>query len=1850
MKKQLFLILTLLCAMVQGAWAWDGNGTKDNPWLIKTTADLDYIAERVNSGARTYSGKYFKLCNDITYDNTKDNNYTPIGGHIDDKDRPFSGNFDGCGHTISGIRFSIYRNQTGLFGRTGKNAFIHDVILADTRIFAGYDVGGIVGYQYGGTVRNCTVEGTVTIGSRQSTGDHTALGSQVHNYGGIVGQSYGGKIEYCTSSVKLGPPSPNIGGDISKDMNYGGICGYSVGTLNWNLTVGAEIPAVRDGTYGAICGNRDARWGKLYNNYYNACTVAGTDNATNVGCHAADVTSSGAASITFTGNGTEGEPYLIHSYTRWRIFACYVNNGNELGSKHWKLTADIKAETMAGRSETNSFQGTFDGNGHTVTVDYKSETPGVAPFSHVKNATIKDLRVAGTINASTQYAGGIVGQSYGSLNLTGCCSSVTINSSVRGDGVHGGLVGMLNGTSNTINACVFDGSFATTNGTTTCGGFIGSAGSNPLTITNSLIKPNSVAEGMVSKTFVNGGTPTPTITGSYYSGTTNLPANQGEEIIYISTDLTALGTPTANYALVKVYGNGLVHDGKFYAAPVEISGSGSEVDPYIISNADEWNTFANYVNNGTNLSGKFVKLTNDISANMMVGISDANSFQGTFDGNGKTLSVSYDTSEAWTAPFRHVKNAVIKNLHVAGTITTSAQFAGGIVAESHGALTLTGCRSSVAISSSVSGDGTHGGLVSTLSGAGHTVTIDNCIFDGSFATTNGTTNCGGFIGWPVWNTPTIKNSLMKPGSVDAGMLNNTFARWHTTYQPTISNCYFIATDNLPIDQGTQAYASAPSDEISKQQTLADGNSYYVPCTVNFWTMYQYTGSAITIAPTVTAADGTVLTADMDYTTNYATVTEKGTYNLTVTGQGNYSGAKTIGFLVADDVNGESLTAGEYTIHDNVTIDWRIVISGDVIINIAEGVTLTAPKGFEVSTGNSLTINGPGALVINGCDANKPGIGAATVGTVTINGGQVTVTGGTGAAGIGSDNAAQPSGTLTLGWTNASSDFINCDSYSVSSITFGQRFALDGTTTIATADNIGGTKIVPRPIAGTEADPFIIGSEDDWNDFAAKVNSGISGGYNNKYVKLTADISVTTMVGSDADHTFRGIFDGDGHTLTVNYTTDERFAGPFRYTYGATIKNLKTAGTIRTSSINAGGVVGRNGTESLTLENVSSSVTINSTISGAAYHGGLVGYTIKASLTGCAFTGRLLGAESHHIGGLLGQKSDTGNSNVSFSNCLFAPTEITVSAAYSYPFAAGAYQLATIGNDCYYTTTVGGAQGIKVSNAVVEGEINKQVMAADGNNYYMLCTVSGVKGYKLNGGNDIPIESPTVTAADGTVLVAGSDFTFTPTTVNGEGSKTLTVSGNNALYIGDKSLTFFVGDYQGLTAESTTLSAGEYKVYDDVTIPERITISGDVTLILGAGKTFTATKGIELGKGNSLTINGDTDDTGILDISGCDDGKSGIGAAEAGVLTVNGGTLNIVGGRQAAAIGGDYQNTSCGTITINGGQVTAFGGSEEAAGIGPGAQPSENKASTSGMLTLGWTSATDFVYSSGYANNIGSTLTSISFAEGKTFVAEGEEAVATADNIGGNRIVPAISLADKGSNSELLTEYNEKQIAVVLNDRTLYADGDWNTLCLPFGMNISQFDGVEARTLTTASISGTTLNLTFSEPVDSIIAGTPYIIKYKRDDSYDETVNYDLINPAFSGVTIDNTDRSYDNDLSGNAQVRFLGTYASQSFDTEDKSILFLGSANTLYYPESGATIGAQRAYFKIGDGSALVKQLTAFNIDFGDGTETGISLTPDPSPVGEGSDNWYSIDGRRLSGKPAQSGIYINNGRKVVIK
>lgn len=250
----------------------------------------------------------------------------------------------------------------------------------------------------------------------------------------------------------------------------------------------------------------------------------------------------------------------------------------------------------------------------------------------------------------------------------------------------------------------------------------------------------------------------------------------------------------------------------------------------------------------------------------------------------------------------------------------------------------------------------------------------------------------------------------------------------------------------------------------------------------------------------------------------------------------------------------------------------------------------------------------------------------------------------------------------------------------------------------------------------------------------------------------------------------------------------------------------------------------------------------------------------------------------------------------------------------------------------------------------------------------------------------------------------------------------------------------------------------------------------------------------------------------------------------------------------------------------------------------------------------------------------------------------------------------VSLADRSDNSSVISHWNGETKTVTLTNRTLYKDGKWNTLCLPFDVTLSgsALDGAIARPLNEAYISGTTLNLTFGDPVNTLLAGTPYIIKWAKANDYVDDDAHNIVNPMFNGVTVSTDKHDYDTDeesVTTDERVRFVGTYKSTTFDSEDTSILLMGAENTLYYPTTAAGIGAQRAYFKIGgvNQAMLARRLTSFSIDFGENDNT-TSIIGISSETRNNAEGWYSLDGRKLAGKPTQSGIYINNGKKVVIK
>ena len=235
------------------------------------------------------------------------------------------------------------------------------------------------------------------------------------------------------------------------------------------------------------------------------------------------------------------------------------------------------------------------------------------------------------------------------------------------------------------------------------------------------------------------------------------------------------------------------------------------------------------------------------------------------------------------------------------------------------------------------------------------------------------------------------------------------------------------------------------------------------------------------------------------------------------------------------------------------------------------------------------------------------------------------------------------------------------------------------------------------------------------------------------------------------------------------------------------------------------------------------------------------------------------------------------------------------------------------------------------------------------------------------------------------------------------------------------------------------------------------------------------------------------------------------------------------------------------------------------------------------------------------------------------------------------------------NTDVITANNSQQRNVTLAGRTLYKDGDWNTLCLPFNVEDGDesdgitftgtpLEGATAMTLSTASYDNekNTLTLNFDDAQDGkLLAGVPYIIKWGNTKEVIE-------NPVFEGVTVINTTSPIKKE-----GVQFIGTYSTTAISVTggDETKLYLGPDNKLYWPNDAMSIRACRAYFQLNDpqtgGGGLIRE---FILNFGEDTQgiknanVNVNINAD----------YYDLQGRRIM-QPTK-GLYIVNGKKVVIK
>lgn len=259
--------------------------------------------------------------------------------------------------------------------------------------------------------------------------------------------------------------------------------------------------------------------------------------------------------------------------------------------------------------------------------------------------------------------------------------------------------------------------------------------------------------------------------------------------------------------------------------------------------------------------------------------------------------------------------------------------------------------------------------------------------------------------------------------------------------------------------------------------------------------------------------------------------------------------------------------------------------------------------------------------------------------------------------------------------------------------------------------------------------------------------------------------------------------------------------------------------------------------------------------------------------------------------------------------------------------------------------------------------------------------------------------------------------------------------------------------------------------------------------------------------------------------------------------------------------------------------------------------------------------------------------------------EGEEPAITTIATFTTEGMDVLELVDNADNTPTIEAlHGLVNVDVKLMNRTLKAD-TWNTLCLPCNVKLTggKLDGVsvDVRKLAGAELDGTTMNLNFESVTTELVAGTPYIIKPESA----------ITNPVFEKALVRKGENFPSFTLDGDdIKVSFKGTYKPISFTATDKSILFLRNGS-FYYPVNNSYINSQRAYLQLTGihagkpAPAPTKEFTFKN-----------NLDDDPTAIAElfglTEDNgaWYDLNGRKLAEKPVQKGIYINNGKKTIIK
>ena len=798
-----------------------GNGTAEHPYLISTEEQLLLIADSSLPNALT---ALYQLQNDITL---TQESWLPIGY---DSKYPFSGTFNGNGHTISGINVEFGYGYSGFFG-VSTGTILH--LRVDVTIDSGSCSGGLVAKNEG-TIQDCFSSGTIS-----STGDKT---------GGLIGWNFSGTIDCCGSDATVSGNSDVGGligqhqayysgnptivynsyaqGDVTGNSNAGGLVGRMYATFENIKPVVENCYAsgiVNNGKGGGLLGSS---YGTYYNSYYNKFN---TGNQRGFGVNVEELkdqstfylwdfeykwamddsfpyiqfTVGSSETIMLDGSGTMEDPYLVKTEQDLRL----VQGESTDRTLYYHLVNDIEltAKYWTPLSVYGEFNGVFNGNGHTISgLRFSSANYDAAGLFGYNNGTIKNLTVTGDISATSK-AGMLVGENRGiiencfssgsvtstgnevgglvGLNFSGKIRYCGSDAEVSGNTHVGGLVGQhegyYTGTTAMINDCYAHG---TVTGNSNAGGLVG----HMYNVYTDPIIRDCYATGVVNNGKGCGLVGSGYNHGRYYNSYYNSYNAGNQRGFAVSLEeLTQKDTFCQwNFDTVWEFDNGYpyinVKDGD---KTITFEGNGTKEFPYLIQTEKQLLALAT---ERTNI-GKdvYYRLENDITltAKYWTPIGLFEKFQGIFDGNGHTVSnLNCANGNYQCVGLFSYNEGTIKNLSVSGNISAISK-AGMLVGENRGI--IENCFSSGNVTST-------GNEVGGLVGLNFSGKIRYC---GSDADVSGNTHVGGLVGQHegyYTDTTALINDCYAQGDVtgnsNAGGLVGHMYRVYDK-EPIIRDCY-----------------------------------------------------------------------------------------------------------------------------------------------------------------------------------------------------------------------------------------------------------------------------------------------------------------------------------------------------------------------------------------------------------------------------------------------------------------------------------------------------------------------------------------------------------------------------------------------------------------------------------------------------------------------------------------------------------------------------------------------------------------------------------------------------------------------------------------------------------------------------------------------------------------------------------------------------------------------------------------------------------------------------------------------------------------------------------------------------